>query len=301
MGSQAIELNEFQEQLLAIPEDFDVFLGGGRGGGKSWGIAWLLLRHAEQYAGKARMLYLRKSYKGLEDFVLTCREVFGMVYGTAASYNAQNHVWILPNGAYLELGQLESHSDYAKYQGRSFSLLVADEAGQYATPDLLDMMRSNLRGSIGVPIRMVIAANPGGPGHQWLAKRYVFACNAPWEVFHEARSKRRWVYAPSTFAGNNLIDREQYKDQLEAACPDDPELLRAWTEGDWSIARGAYFASCLEEKRNAVAPWHALPSYGLGGGFTLLMTSAAQLPASRSWWPEAPGRSTRASTTLMAR
>jgi hypothetical protein len=193
MPATEIELNPFQQQLLCVPEAFDVFLGGGRGGGKSWGIAWLALRHAEQYGVRARILYLRKSYKGLGDFELTCREVFGMVYGTAASYNAQEHVWRFPNGAYLELGQLESHADYAKYQGRSFSLLIVDEAGQYATPDLLDLMRSNMRAAKDIPVRMVIAANPGGPGHHWLAKRYVFACNAPWAVFHEKQSKRRWV------------------------------------------------------------------------------------------------------------
>jgi hypothetical protein len=259
MPTDSIELNEFQQRLLGIPEEYDVFLGGGRGGGKSWGIAWLILRHAEQYGIKARVLYLRKSYKGLSDFELTCREVFGLVYGTAARYNAQEHVWMFPNGAYLELGQLESHADYAKYQGRSFSLLIVDEAGQYATPDLLDLMRSNMRGGKDVPVRMVIAANPGGAGHHWLAKRYVFASNTPWQVFHESSSKRRWVYAPSTFAGNHLIDREQYLSQLQSSCPDDPELLRAWVDGEWGIARGAYFASCLEEARNAVEPWQALP------------------------------------------
>ncbi|QJX01821.1 hypothetical protein HML84_04825 [Alcanivorax sp. IO_7] len=30
---ETIELNEFQEKTLAIPEELDAFLGGGRGGG----------------------------------------------------------------------------------------------------------------------------------------------------------------------------------------------------------------------------------------------------------------------------
>ena len=42
-------------------------------------------------------------------------------------------------------------------------------------------------------------------------------------------------YAPSTFTGNQFIDREQYADQLRSSCPDDPELYRAWCEGDWAI------------------------------------------------------------------
>ncbi len=241
-----------------VPEELDVFAGGGRGGGKSFALALLALRHCEQYGERARVLYLRKTYAGLRDFELVTRELFGMVYSTAARYNGTEHIWKLPNGGYLELGQLETASDYAKYQGRSFTLLLIDEAGQYAQPDLLDLMRSNLRGAKEIPIRVVMAANPGGPGHHWIAKRYVFQAG-PWKPFHEEKSKRHWIYAPSTFDGNQFIDREQYRDQLESACPSDPELLRAWLTGDWAVNRGAYFAAVLDEGRNAVDPWENLP------------------------------------------
>ena len=53
--------------------------------------------------------------------------------------------------------------------------------------------------------------------------------------------------------------RRQYRAQLESACPTDPELLRAWLEGDWAVARGAYFAGCLDESRNAVGPFTEVP------------------------------------------
>lgn len=258
--SQVIEFNSFQQRVMMLPEEADCFLGGGRGGGKSYALALLALRHVEQYKDKARILYIRRTYKGLADFELLTRELFGMVYGTSARYNGAEHVWRFPNGAYLEFGQLESHADYSKYQGRSFTLLMVDEAGQFPMPDLLDMLRSNLRGPKDIPIRMVTAANPGGPGHFWIAKRYVFM-GAPWQSFHEPKSKRDWIYAPSTFAGNQFIDRDQYKDQLSSSCPDDPELLRAWIDGDWAVNRGAYFASVLDEGRNAVEPWGAIPEH----------------------------------------
>lgn len=251
---EALGRSPFQERVLALPECFDLFLGGGRGGGKDYAIALLILRHVEQYKERARVLYLRQSYKGVADFELVCREVFGLVYGTDARYNAADHVWRFPGGGYFEMGQLETHADYAKYQGRSFTLLIVSEAGQYATPDLLDLMRSNMRGPKDIPLRMIIAANPGGPGHFWLAKRYVFRA-APWTPFVEEKSKREWIYCPSTFLDNPFIDQEQYRAQLESSCPSDPELLRAWLEGDWAVARGAYFASVLDESRNAVGPF----------------------------------------------
>lgn len=258
MKNTEIELNDFQRGVLAVPEELDMFLGGGRGGGKSYALALLCLRHAEQYGKAARILYIRRTYKGLADFELVTRELFGGIYGTAARYNQSEHVWRLPNGGYLELGQLESQADYQKYQGRSFTLLLVDEAGQFSSSSLLDILRSNLRGPKNVPIRMVVAANPGGVGHHWLARRYVFQVG-PWQVFRDDKSKRQWVYAPSTFDGNHFIDRDQYREQLESACPDDPELLRAWVDGDWAVNRGAYFASVLDEKRNAFNPWKEIP------------------------------------------
>lgn len=258
--NQPLKLNSLQDKVLRTPETVDIFLGGGRGGGKSYALALLALRHAEQYKDKARILYIRRTYKGLADFELVTRELFGMVYGQAAKYNGTEHVWRFPNGAYMELGQLESHADYTKYQGRSFTLLLIDEAGQFPSPDLLDLLRSNLRGAKDIPIRMAIAANPGGVGHFWIAKRYVFT-GAPWTPVFEPKSKRDWIYAPSTYQDNNFIDRAQYLDQLTSSCPDDAELLRAWVDGDWAVNRGAYFASVLDEGRNAIEPWSAMPKF----------------------------------------
>ena len=252
----AYRITPFQERVLYVPESFDMFLGGGRGGGKSTTLALLALRHVEQHGKHARVLYLRRTYKGGEDFAAICHDIFGSAY-ERARYNATERLWRFPNGGTLELGQLEGDADYRKFQGRSFTLLLIDETGQYAEPRLLDMLRSNLRAPRGVPLRMVMAGNPGDVGHQWLARRYVFG-QAPWKPYAEKNSGRKTVYAPSVFTENPTIHRKEYLSQLKASCPSDPELLRAWVEGDWAIARGAYFGGVIEENRNAIGPWNTL-------------------------------------------
>jgi hypothetical protein len=257
---QEIKLSPFQEKVLRAPEAFDLFLGGGRGGAKSYAQALLALRHVEQYGAKARALYLRRTHKGCADFVSLCFDLFGPIYGTALRFNAQEGLFRFPNGGTLEVNQLESATDYQKFQGRSFTLLLVDEAGQFPTPELLDRLRSNLRGPKNLPVRCVFAANPGDVGHQWMAARYVFKA-APWKPFLEPFSGRTFVYAPSTFLDNPFIDQGAYRRQLGASCPSDPELLRAWLEGDWSVARGAYFAAVLDESRNAVARWPEIPKH----------------------------------------
>lgn len=264
-------ISDFQARVLAIPDDVDVFLGGGRGGGKSYSLALLALRHAEEYGDRARVLYVRQTYRGLADFEAMTRELFGAVYGQAARYNASEHVWRLPGGGYLELGQLADATDYLKYQGRSFTLLLVDEAGHYADPAMLDRLRSNLRAPAGIPVRTVMAANPGDPGHAWLAKRYVFKA-APWAPFTEEATGRLCIHAPSTLADNQTIDRGAYRRQIEAACATDAELLKAWVYGDWAIARGAFFATVLGEKRNALAPWPEVPRAWLDHGAELFLS-----------------------------
>jgi hypothetical protein len=270
--AEALPMSDFQRRVLAIPECYDVFLGGGRGGAKSHTFALIALRHAEQYRDRARILYLRQSYKGLADFESMCRDLFGLIYGPRIRYNGAEHIFRFPDGGYLELGQLEGAADYGKYQGHSYTLLEVDEAGQYADPAIIDKLRSNLRGPKDMPIRQMMAANPGDVGHAWIAKRYVFKA-APWHPFFEDRSKRNWICAPSIYLDNPFIDQAEYRNQLEASCPSDPELLRAWLEGDWTVARGAYFSAVIDESRNAVDPWQSIPvEYYASGPWTYFLS-----------------------------
>jgi hypothetical protein len=68
---------------------------------------------------------IRRTHAALEDFALVLRTIFGAAYGGRARFNAAEGIWKLPNGAYVELGQLAEDSHYARYQGRSFSLEMA--------------------------------------------------------------------------------------------------------------------------------------------------------------------------------
>src|SRR2546426_6379750 len=156
---QAIKISPYQQRVLSVPEEYDLCLAGGRGSAKSAALALLDWRHVEQYASKARALYLRLTHKGTADFVSLCWDLFGQVYGTALRFNAQEGLFRFPNGGTLEINQLESASDYQKYMGRSLTLLLIDEAGQFPTPELLDKLRSNLRGPKHLPIRCVVVAN----------------------------------------------------------------------------------------------------------------------------------------------
>lgn len=283
MTAEAIEPTPYQARVLSVPENMDLFLGGGRGGGKSHCKALLILRHVEQYRERARVLYVRKTYKGLSDFELVLRQLFSAAYGSAASYNASEHIFRLPYG-YVELAQVDSFAAYDKVQGRSFTLILVDEITQWATPQVVDLLRSNLRGPKDIPLRTVFAGNPGGAGHQWVASRYVLSAR-PWVPF-QTYAGRPCVHAPSTFLDNPHLDGADYRQQLQAACAGDQELFRAWTEGDWAVARGAFFAGCLSPERCAVDRWTVVP---FGWGTYLAHDFGSSSPSATYLLTRSPG------------
>jgi hypothetical protein len=260
-----IEPTLFQARVLQVPECFDLALLGGRGGGKSFALALVILRHCEVHGSGARCLVTRRTHAALEDFALVLRTLFGAAYGSRARFNAAEGIWRLPGGGYVELGQLADDAHYARYQGRSFSLICCDEASQYPTPRLLDLLRSNLRAARSVPARFLLTGNPGSVGHAWVARRHVRTGVAPWTPYTEPDTGAQFVTCPSTFADNPHVDADAYARQLAAATAGDPELLRAWLEGDWSVSRGAFFGDVVSESRNLFEPWDPASWPGRGG------------------------------------
>ena len=251
------QLSHWQQQAMTVPESIDLFLGGGRGGGKSFLLAALFLRHCEQHGEQARCLVVRKSFPGLQDLEAEFRQYFTSIYGTALRFDAQKHKFTLPSGSSIQLDQMEREADFQKYQGKSFSHIAVDEAGQFASPALVDRLRSSLRPPVGVPGRFIVLANPGGVGHAWLVRRY--ALKEPWKPYIDPATGFDFVSINSTYRDNQFIDRESYAKNLMASCATDPELGRAWLNGDWSVLRGAYFSTVIDEQRNMIEPWANRP------------------------------------------
>lgn len=247
-----LRLSSYQEAVLLVPETFDVALLGGRGGGKSYALVALAIRHCATYGNRARVLFTRQSFPGLLDLESTLRDLVPRAF-EGASYNGAAHVWRIPSGASIELGCLETSGDLTRFQGRNYSIVIADEAGEWSDFSLVDRLRANLRAPEGVPCRLVLAGNPGGPGHAGLAKRFVLG-REPWTPFEDPTTGSTFVLCPSTFADNEYLDQAAYQRQLEAATAGDPELGKAWITGSWAIARGAAFASVLDEKRSVLDP-----------------------------------------------
>jgi hypothetical protein len=78
----------------------------------------------------------------------------------------------MPNGGRVSFSYLENTDDAQEYQGRNLTDAWVEEAGQYASSDPIDRLFGTLRSSAGVPVQLILTANPGGPGQHWLRERY---------------------------------------------------------------------------------------------------------------------------------
>lgn len=237
-----MELTPLQQRALLVPLLFDVFLGGGRGGGKTFAllmIAWVFIA---TYAG-SRVVFFRQSYPSLHDAVLRSVEIFGAL-DPGATFNKSDLCWTFSNGSTFQFAALSDLDLYRRWQGQEFQLAIFEELQQWADPILVDMLLSNLRSSKGFPTRAVYAANPGDRGHHWIFERFLKARTDG--VPFTTAAGRQTVTVRSTFEDNPNLPPE-YIENLKAACAHDPALFEMWKSGDWSVTAGAAFSEVLNE------------------------------------------------------
>jgi len=236
---------EWQSQVLDYDEDWNLAVFGGRGAGRTTGALFVAMHHAEAHEG-AHVLFIRQMLRSLREVEDTLHLALAAQYGDKLRVNRQDHIFVLPNGSTIEFSPLNDTDDMAKLQGRSFTLVIADEYGNFSPQQMrfVDQLRANLRGK-GIPCRFMLLANPGGRGHQTIKERFIDRMIPGYPG--KLEDGLIWVWVPANFTVNphNPTDYEQ---SLRASSLGDAELLRAWLDGAWNIARGAMFADVLDEE-----------------------------------------------------
>lgn len=236
-------LTPLQNRALAVPECFDLMLAGGRGGSKTITLLILAARWIKAYGKDARILYLRQNHQALSEMIDEAQILLAGIFGDDCLFNKQQQIFRFKSGSLLELNQLSDLRDYIKFQGKSYTLLLIDEVTLWSNFDLIDKVRSNLRGRIQV--RVCYAGNPGGPGMGVVNSRLVKPANNSEIPFQDG--SRQVVCLHSTFKDNPFLNHADYEQQLRAACRGSEALLLAWTKGDWSQVHGNFWTGSYTE------------------------------------------------------
>lgn len=160
-----------QTRFLATSAN-EVLYGGAAGGGKSAATIAAPLRwvHHPHFRG----LVLRRETTQLADLLDKAHELYPRVV-PGAKFRGDKNVWTFPSGAKLRFNHCKEEKHARIYDGHEFQLVEFDELTHF-TESQYRAIRARIRSSQpGLPRYTRATTNPGGPGHEWVFKRW-----GPW-------------------------------------------------------------------------------------------------------------------------
>lgn len=232
----------------------EVFFGGARGGGKTDGVLGKWALKEQRYGAKFNAIMFRRTTVSSEDAIERSKDIFKPLGG---KFNESKLIWRMPNGGRVAFAYLDSIKDAEEYQGRNVTDAWVEEAGQYPDPTPIDRLFGVLRSSAGVPVQLILTANPGGAGQHWIAARYnLIPFPAGPKVVTRMLSNgqaHKMAVIPSRITDNRVLLHGDpgYINRLHLV--GSAALVRAWLEGDWSAIEGAFFDKW--SSRNVVQPF----------------------------------------------
>mgnify|MGYP002653721203 CR=1 FL=1 len=232
----------------------EVFFGGSRGGGKTDGVLGKWALKDRRYGDKFNAVMFRRTTVSSEDAIERSKQIFEPLGG---KFNEQKLRWRMPNGGRVSFAYLDSIEDAQEYQGRNLTDAWVEEAGQYPEPGPIDRLFGVLRSASGVPVQLILTANPGGSGQGWIRDRYQLVPfpKAPKVVTREKNGVSiRMAVIPSRITDNKLLlaGDPEYVSRLSMV--GSAQLVKAWLDGDWNAIEGAFFDD-WDERKHVVEPF----------------------------------------------
>ena len=251
--------NPGPQEAATASDTYEVLYGGAAFGGKS---EWLLhdgLKQIDKSNYKA--LLLRRTFPELRELIDRSMAIFPQLGGV---WNEQAKRWTFPSGATYQMGYCESYPDVMQYQGQQFAWIGYDELGQCSEERIWTYLMSRNRAPYaGIDSYMRASANPGGPGHAWLKRRFVNVCRPDGTPVHEISGTRAFFQA---FMSDNKIGMALdpgYERRLDAL----PETERAWLKnGDWNAGAGMGLSE-LQRSKHLIDKFEVPKHWTMFGAF----------------------------------
>lgn len=217
-----------QTRFLAY-DGREAMYGGSAGGGKSAALLMAALQYVEVPGYAALILRRTRPMLVAADGMVTkslewARECDWK--GKGAAYNQTRMEWTFPSGATLTFAYLDHDKHLDNFQGGAWAFCGFDEAAQFPEQRYRYLF-SRLRKPTDspVPVRMRAASNPGGPGHDWIKKRFI-------------TGDRPQFFVPAKLADNPGLAADEY---IRSLVNLDPIRRAQLLAGDWDAYAGGRF------------------------------------------------------------
>jgi hypothetical protein len=205
-----------QKRFLEL-DSLECLFGGAAGGGKTETLLMAALQHV--HAPTYNAIIFRRKFTDLalpSSAMSRAREWLGP---KGIHWSDRDKRFTFPSGASLSFGYLDREDDKFRYASAEFQFIAFDELTQFPE-SWYTFLFSRLRKNMGsnVPLRMRSASNPGGPGHDWVFRRFI------------SKPAEGIVFVPSTLDDNPSVNAEEYDKSLEKL---DPVVRKQLREGIW--------------------------------------------------------------------
>lgn len=268
-----------QEAWLALPEQEGLF-SGPRGTGKTVTAAMCFLQHVGQgYGPSWKGIWLRHSMTGHVEAKALLEATILPIWRDAVKVNINNSTYTWPTGEQLRLGFFGDMSDYQTWIGQSWPWIGWEELTQFPDDKFYKQMLATNRSDYpGLPVMVRATTNPGGPGHEWVRRRFDpppepkfgYIIGHRIEPPNNAPTRRAIT---STLEENQrfLLAMPNYKSTIAASAIDAGQL-EAWTTGSWNVQaggllEGAWYTSSEHFIINEIPAQCIPPGYQIVPGF----------------------------------
>jgi hypothetical protein len=243
---EKLKLRPFKKQEYALSSPCDeLALLGSRGGGKTFYLIWDFFKDTIKWGLLWNGILFRRGMKEQEEVIRKARLALS---GTGARWVRSRSTFEFPGGSELVLAFIKRDEDAMAYQGHEYPWIGFDEITNWEDNVLYETMKGCNRapGAPGIPCRMRVTGNPGGPGHGWVQEYFVDVAD-PYEVYRSEEGLTR-VYVPSYLEDNPLYmkNNPKYVKQLDSLKHTRPALYKAWRLGQFVPPQGNAFPSLTE-------------------------------------------------------
>ena len=241
LGGSQVEFLDCEELLV-------LFQGARGATGKTECLHVDFMRMGEGLGPEHRGLFIKPTYPELEDPKAIGHRLIPKIY-PGATYNDTKSEWTFPAGwtlSYRPFG--EDPLEWNRFHGRNVTWVGIDELANYRSLRPMQLLLSILRSSNPkVRLHMRCTTNTWGPNRDnILAYFHLSPAPAPMYgplITGDDGPPRRVITGSIWENYPLLMVQPDYISQLCQATKDQPEKMRAWLYGEWTVPPNMFFSN----------------------------------------------------------